>query len=154
MESTDFHDIVWGGRERDCPRCQCRFRSRYNKGCCTNCHLIFNASEIHGNLTDADVAAAVALGQQRIAQRDAEWLAEITNEMVSVADLPPPEPEGRNPIWRQRWFAERQELGQAVADGGSLYVYSSRGPRSVIVCYLVIKEGRITARMTTEEARW
>ena len=150
-------DILWGGRERACPRCGHRFKSRFDKGCCTRCNFLFDAMAVHGAPPDADVPAAEALARSNREARDHQvrqrYLNNPSVQLSVVQEIPLPGPTDGIPLWRRDWEADRLELLKTLDEASVLYRWVCEGVHSRDAGYLVVKAGLVTGLITTEVFR-
>ncbi len=154
-----FHapDILWGGRERACPRCGHRFKSRFDKGCCTQCNFLFDATAVHGAPPDANVPAAEALAHSNRETHNHEVRQRYLNNpfvrLTAAREIPLPRPTDGSPLWRRQWEADRLELLKTLDETSVLYYWVCEGVRSRDAGYLVVKGGLVTGLITTEAFR-
>lgn len=148
---------AWALVRRTCPECDTAFVSHYDQARCHRCGHLFRASEVYGLPPGIDFEQ-LASKAATVSKEQSDWLLQL---LTKPAETLPQRPvlfdrdELNDSDGRQREFWEWKcyLLKRALADGGVLWSWSTSAESWQTRCgacgFAVVKEGRVTAFMTT-----
>lgn len=148
---------AWALVRRTCPECDTAFVSHYDQARCHRCGHLFRASEVYGLPPGIDFEQ-LASQAATVSKEKSDWLLQLLTKPVENLPQRPvlfDNDELNDADGRQREFWEWKcyLLNRARADGGVLWGWSTSAEswqaRCGVCGFAVVKEGRVTAFMTT-----
>ena len=148
------YEWAWCGRERKCPKCKTRFRSQYDRGQCTQCRHVFDASRVHGipaGVTKKEILETLAVKEKERREDLLATALALPLEKVEGFPIEKSPPATRDP---RQWKRDRRSLWEAVRNGAELYRWRRPGRFHSSIGYVAISNGEGVFAMSTSSGRW